>query len=74
MGHAEKRWSELADHGRELIVEEINIKLSPNDIRILDRALSALPYREVVALIKDINRQISEQIEAQKEAKNAQKN
>lgn len=74
MGHAEKRWGELADHGRKLIVEEINLKLSPNDIRILDRALSALPYREVVALIADINRQISEQIEAQKEAKNAQKN
>lgn len=42
----------------------MKIEFDENDLIILDKALSQLPYYEVVGLIEKINKQINEQNES----------
>lgn len=43
----------------------MKIEFDEKDLVILDKALSQLPYYEVVGLIEKINKQISEETKAQ---------
>lgn len=38
----------------------MTLNLTPEQLAIIDRALSAMPYGQVAALIADINRQLAE--------------
>lgn len=40
---------------------EFSLRFTTADLATLDRALGALPYKDVAALIQRINRQIAEQ-------------
>lgn len=42
----------------------MKIEFDENDLIILDKALSQLPYYEVVGLIEKINKQINEENES----------
>ena len=43
----------------------MKLEFDEQDLSILDKALSQLPYYEAVAFIEKINRQINEEKEAQ---------
>jgi hypothetical protein len=45
-------------------MEYVTLELSPQDMATLDKALGAMPFREVAPLIARINEQISKQRQA----------